>query len=335
MSAVPLEVERPVLEQAEFFAGPLAVELITDDAELLQVAGAALELFSVTWPRQSRPVRIYLDRRTVQSVARGDFLRCARMRVDASESLTLASTASGITSIGLGVAGLDTWHLSAPPRALDEPAVGDVEDLLGLALTFGWRRLGYVPVHAAAVERDGRCLLLCAPSGGGKSTLTAALMRNGWKTLGDDKLLLRCENGVPRLAALLATFNLHPQTNRWFSEIGDLERLAHYSAWTQKRRVSAERIAGQGAICMQARPTHVVRLSRTAQRGAISVRPLAQSDVLPTLLGQVVVPSRPAVARGILSTLAAAAPTLQAIEIAVGEDAYRERTWLRAIEEAL
>ena len=40
--------------------------------------------------------------------------------------------------------------------------------------------VGTIRLHAGAVERDGRSLLLVGSSGKGKSTLTAALVQRGW-----------------------------------------------------------------------------------------------------------------------------------------------------------
>ena len=47
-----------------------------------------------------------------------------------------------------------------------------------------------VPVHAAAVARDGRALVLCGPSNSGKSTLSAWLTHRGWAFLTDEVALL-------------------------------------------------------------------------------------------------------------------------------------------------
>ena len=78
------------------------------------------------------------------------------------------------------------------PRSSSDPWVlTDIESLLSLVLTEGWRAEGWIPLHAAAVVRFDTCALICAESGGGKTSLTAALVREGWQTLGDDKLLLR------------------------------------------------------------------------------------------------------------------------------------------------
>lgn len=49
---------------------------------------------------------------------------------------------------------------------------------------------GLCAVHAGALVRSGRCLLMPGPSGHGKSTLTAALAANGFDLLGDDTIVL-------------------------------------------------------------------------------------------------------------------------------------------------
>jgi hypothetical protein len=54
------------------------------------------------------------------------------------------------------------------------------------------RALGLHIVHAAGVvSRAHRGLLLIGPSGSGKSTLSLSLIRQGWRYLSDDSLLLR------------------------------------------------------------------------------------------------------------------------------------------------
>lgn len=45
-------------------------------------------------------------------------------------------------------------------------------------------------LHAAAVTDGDSCLIMAAPGGSGKTTLTAALLAEGWDYLGDDMILL-------------------------------------------------------------------------------------------------------------------------------------------------
>ena len=44
----------------------------------------------------------------------------------------------------------------------------------------------YLSYHAAALERDGRALVMPAPPGSGKSTLSAALAHRGWRLMSDE-----------------------------------------------------------------------------------------------------------------------------------------------------
>jgi hypothetical protein len=53
----------------------------------------------------------------------------------------------------------------------------------------------FVIVHAAALERDGRALLLPGRPGSGKSTLCAALVHRGWRLLSDELTLVRPADG--------------------------------------------------------------------------------------------------------------------------------------------
>lgn len=54
----------------------------------------------------------------------------------------------------------------------------------------------YFIIHAAAVERHGRTVILPAPPGSGKSTLCAALVHRGWRLLTDELTLIDPNSGL-------------------------------------------------------------------------------------------------------------------------------------------
>jgi HprK-related kinase A len=56
----------------------------------------------------------------------------------------------------------------------------------------------HLVIHAAVVEREGRCLILAADPGSGKSTLCAALVLRGWRLLSDELALVDLASGLVR-----------------------------------------------------------------------------------------------------------------------------------------
>ena len=66
----------------------------------------------------------------------------------------------------------------------------------GLNWVFAQRMNMWLLLHAAAVERDGKALLLPAYPGGGKSTLAASLASRGWRLLSDEFAVVADERGT-------------------------------------------------------------------------------------------------------------------------------------------
>lgn len=317
-----------------FHCGPLALSLHAPDGALRDKFAEMFELYDVSWETPHLPVEIgVVSAGASAPMAMGTFLQCARMQVDAAAQGLRATCPSGIAASYDELR--NQWTLTVP--AAFDVGVGpeDIEDLISLILTTGWRRAGWLPVHAAAVVNGARCAFLCAPSGGGKTSLSAALIRRQWRTLGDDKLLLRIDpGGTLELAALMHHFNLHPKSQKWFAEVGDLERLPAYSAWTDKRRVYVENI-WRGKAARRARPTHLVALARRDRGSGLKIASLSGQEVFATLLRQTVVPRDRKIAAEILSTVAATARELEGLRVEIGEEAYRDPSALDALERAL
>jgi HprK-related kinase A len=75
---------------------------------------------------------------------------------------------------------------------------------MNLQMALGWRR--HLILHASAVEKDGKALIMTGASGSGKSTLSAMLGNKGWRFLGDEFVLIDMLTGdavpFPRLISL-------------------------------------------------------------------------------------------------------------------------------------
>lgn len=97
----------------------------------------------------------------------------------------------------------DHWLPDALPLPLAQGLLA-AEMGMNLQVALGWRR--HLLLHASAVERDGRVLLMTGESGSGKSTLATALALAGWRFLGDEFAFLDLDDGrvhpFPRAASL-------------------------------------------------------------------------------------------------------------------------------------
>ena len=54
----------------------------------------------------------------------------------------------------------------------------------------------YLIIHAGVVEKNGMAVILPAPPGSGKSTLTAGLILSGWRLLSDELTLIDRKTGM-------------------------------------------------------------------------------------------------------------------------------------------
>jgi predicted ATPase len=294
------------------------------------VIAATLDLYRGFPSSQKRPVAIQVQRVTVTFAAAGTYLTCGRMLVDRERQDSRASTRSGI-AVEHGPDGV--WHVLIPDIHFDEPTVGDVEDVLSLILTEEWREAGWDAMHAGCVvSPDGDGLLLCAASGGGKSTLTAALVRSGWKTLGDDKLLVSRRSSD--IFSLSRSFNLDPRSARWFSELNSIAMLPRYSAWTSKRRVFVESF-WPGSLVWSAHALHIAKIVRDDSVDTWWVRRLTSRQVFSALLDQVVIPTDRGVARPVITTISRLAERMKGIELRLGNRAYETRDIAEALQAEL
>jgi HprK-related kinase A len=103
---------------------------------------------------------------------------------------------------------------------------------MNLQMALGQRR--YLLLHAGAVEREGRALLLTGESGAGKSTLAALLGERGWRFMGDEFALLDPESG--RLHAFPRAVSLKNDALALFEGVAP-ERLGPVLEGTPKGRI--------------------------------------------------------------------------------------------------
>lgn len=318
-----------------YSCGPIRVRIVSDPYSETHLLRGSLDLFSAPWEGVEEELQLQLTRpvELPPPSSSAAYLNSARMKVWSTRQGLAALCESGATAV-MREENKYQWTIGIPSGVPDIWTITDLENLMTLILATGWRAQGWTPFHAGMVCRPGGpAAMVCAPSGGGKTTLTLALLRRGWSTLGDDKLLLRKEpNGKAMEArALVHTFNLFPHHRRWFPEIGDISHLPKYSVWTNKRRVPVARLRHQAPLT-NACPTHLIQVVRNDDHDAIKLSPLQSSEILSLLMRQTVIPNHSPTARAILSTVAELAGTLKGLRVEVGKDAYLQPDSLDDLE---
>jgi hypothetical protein len=94
-----------------------------------------------------------------------------------------------------------------------------IEYLFHLALTELLRRRGLYTIHATALEKNGRGVLIPGNSGRGKTTSFISLLRSGYRYLSDDHPLLRDADSHVDLLPFPIKINVTEQTVEFFPEL--------------------------------------------------------------------------------------------------------------------
>jgi hypothetical protein len=82
--------------------------------------------------------------------------------------------------------------------------------------------LGVIALHAGCVVRDGRAILLAAPSGTGKSTISLALALRGWSLLSDDWTFVSDAQSGLGVWGMQTSIKLLPDARVYFPELSAL-----------------------------------------------------------------------------------------------------------------
>lgn len=123
----------------------------------------------------------------------------------------------------------------------------------GLNWCIGAHAHQFLIIHAAALEKDGRAVILPGPSGSGKSTLAAFLAHNGWRLLSDELALVSLQDS--RLTPLARPISLKNRSIDLIAEMVPSVTMSARAEDTQK-----------GTVALMKVPTESVqRVKETAQ----------------------------------------------------------------------
>jgi len=97
-----------------------------------------------------------------------------------------------------------------------------IEYLFHLALIELLRHRGLYPIHAAALEKHGRGILISGNSGRGKTTSSLSLLRSGYRYLSDDHPLIRDAGTHVDVLPFPTKINVTRATIELFPELADV-----------------------------------------------------------------------------------------------------------------
>lgn len=144
---------------------------------------------------------------------------------------------------------------------------------MNLQVALGWRR--HLLLHASAVARDGRALIMSGESGSGKSTLAALLGEGDWRLMGDEFTLIDPAGGdafaFPRAVSL---------KNEAIAEVAarvDAARLGPLMAGTPKGDVR-HLIPRADAIAAMHEPARPALLLFPRFGGAAGIEPMGEGE---------------------------------------------------------
>lgn len=240
----------------------LAVRLVTDSPEILAAAASAFGSFGPQTRAGSADATFRLFAHDLEGDAPPG---APLLRVDGS--LVYQTAGRGATLVIDRAAGTAFGYFS--PSALADRAFFRWH-FLDLALFFFLEERGFLGLHGAALARAGRGLLLRAPSGQGKSTLTYAAARRRFQAVAEDIVWVAPDGGA--LWGIPWAFHLLPDAARLFPELDGRAPMRQLNG-EEKIAVDLESLR-PGSTAPSAEPAGVVLLRR---------RPGGRSRLAPAL----------------------------------------------------
>ncbi|MDF7776832.1 hypothetical protein P1X14_16365 [Sphingomonas sp. AOB5] len=167
----------------------------------------------------------------------------------------------------------------APEMPVDAPDIRLF--LLGAGLGLLCHQRGVLPIHASAIEIDGRAVMLAGSSGAGKSTLAAAFVRRGFRMLSDDVAPMQVTNGVTEIL---------PSLNRALLWRDSAERAAWPLDTLEQARAEIAKFSqplGEAHVTVPLAPAALIHLNRADSSGEIMIQRVRGVEAVAGLRNQV------------------------------------------------
>lgn len=144
---------------------------------------------------------------------------------------------------------------------------------MNLQVALGWQR--HMLLHASAVAKDGRALIMSGESGSGKSTLAALLGEGDWRLMGDEFTLI--DPGDGDALAFPRAVSLKNEAIAEVAERVDAARLGPLLAGTPKGDIR-HLIPRADAIAAMHEPARPALLLFPRFGGEVGIEPMGEGE---------------------------------------------------------
>ena len=186
---------------------------------------------------------------------------------------------------------------------------------------------GFFMLHSAGIRcPDGTGALIIAVSGGGKTTTTLSMIRQGAGLLSDDLIILKPSSDSTQAGGIPKALNLHDETISFYDELKRLPDSSFVQQHKEKKSVSPTRIYGKECLCSDT-DIHVIYFVKISAAGPY-VKPLPVAESLKRLaLAHGFTYNQKLEAQSIKG-LTLALQHANAYELSTGPDPIKLGTWL-------
>jgi len=136
-------------------------------------------------------------------------------------------------------------------------------------------------IHAAALARDGKGVLIPGFTGSGKTTLSIALLREGFQFLGDDRTFIKKEADGLKLLAFPDELDVTEETISSFPEMKDLPEDA-FKIGPRKKKFWVDRVY-PGSMVNRSVPK-ILLFPNIVQKKNSQLDPLSKAQAVERLL---------------------------------------------------
>jgi hypothetical protein len=138
------------------------------------------------------------------------------------------------------------------------------------------------PLHAAAVGRNGRFVLLAGPSGSGKSTAAVASAAAGWDYAGDDFVMV--EPNLRRVEPIFASARMRPAAAALLGSFLERSQVALTNDYGEARN-ELRMGAGYGDVTIRGGEIVAILLPRRTGERSFAVRPARAIETYQAFVG--------------------------------------------------